>query len=202
MSFSIPITNNITEINLQQGVFIFIHRASKVPPHIGMVVNGLLYEISTIGPGYTHKAIDLLKTAQKRGVELIFLELITPNISITMDISLRQLTEVGGVISEKEPEIIITNLVKQYDKVSNEVSCLFPIKDFIQQVYKLNVSKADFIFDLVPILYDNDCVIGSYEVNLTNKLTNNSFILKKYTKQDVDKCIAAVNRKNNHEVSC
>ncbi|MGE0561722.1 MAG: hypothetical protein AB7O47_07895 [Flavobacteriales bacterium] len=184
MSFSIPITKNISEINLQQGVFIFIHRASKVPPHIGMVVNGVLFEISTIGPGYTHKAIDLLKTSQKRGVELIFLELKE---------SSRSLTEL------KE---IMLRFVKYYRKVDEEITCLFPIKDFIQEVYQVEVSKANFIFNLLPVLYDNDCIINSYEVNLTDKLKDNSFELKKYTKQDIDKCVAAVNRKNNLEVSC
>lgn len=184
MSFSIPITHQIEEINLEEGVFLFIHRASKVPPHIGMVVNGLLFEISTIGPGYTHKAIDLLKTSQKRGVELIFLEL---------NKSAQELNEL---------EAIMLRLVSHYHKVDEHITCLFPIKDFIQGVYKIDVSTVNFIFDLLPILYDNNCIIGSYEVNLTHKLKSNLFILKKYTKQDVDKCIAAVNRKNNLEVSC
>lgn len=184
MSFSIPITKNITEINLQQGVFIFIHRASKVPPHIGMVVNGLLFEISTVGPGYTYKAPNLLKTAQKRGVELIFLEL-------------KELAQNSIELQET-----ITNLVKHYHKVDEEVTCLFPIKDFIQEVYQVEVSKANFIFDLLPILYKNNCITNGYEVSLTDKLKGGSFELKKYTKQDVDKCIAAVNRKNKLEVSC
>ncbi len=184
MSFSIPITKNISEINLQQGVFIFIHRASKVPPHIGMAVNGLLFEISTVGPGYTYKAVELLKTAQKRGVGLIYLEL-------------KQASQ-----NPNELQTLMTDLVRHYHKVDEEITCLFPIKDFIQEVYHVEVSKANFIFDLLPILYKNNCIISSYEVNLTDKLKHGSFELKKYTKQDVDKCIAAVNRKNNIEVSC
>lgn len=178
MSFSIPITNNINEINLQEGVFLFIHRASKIPPHIGMVVNGVLYEISTTGPGYQYQAVDLLNTAQKRGVELIFLEL--------EKVDLEQ-----NFLSDS-----IEKLVKHYYKVDDEVSCLFPIKDFIKEVYQLDVSRANFIFELLPILYDNNFIVASYQVNLTNQLVNNSFILKKYTKKDVQNCIASVNRKN------
>lgn len=183
MSFSIPITKNITEINLQEGVFIFIHRASKIPPHIGMVVNGILYEISINGPGCEYKATDLLKTSQKRGVELIFLEL--------------------NKVENKAIQIqeIITDLVKHYYKVDEEISCLFPIKDFIQKVYQVDVSDAHFIFDLLPILYQNKSIVAGYEINLTQKLINSSFVLKKYTKQDVENCIAAVNRKNKVEAS-
>jgi hypothetical protein len=202
MSFLIPITNYISEINLEKGVFIFIHRASKIPPHIGMVINGKLFEISINGPEYNLSGSAMLQTAQKRGVEVVFIELITPNLYTTEENSLRQLTEVGEVINpkEKEIELLITNLVKHYFKVSNEVSCLNPIKDFIQETYQIDVSKANFIFELLPILYSNKVVKTSFEVNLTNKLIDHSFLLKKYTKQDIENSIAAVNRKNNSEV--
>jgi hypothetical protein len=202
MSFLIPITNYISEINLEKGVFIFIHRASKIPPHIGMVINGKLFEISINGPEYNLSGSAMLQTAQKRGVEVVFIELITPNLYTTEENSLRQLTEVGEVINpkEKEIELLITNLVKHYFKVSNEVSCLNPIKDFIQKTYQIDVSKANFIFELLPILYSNKVVKTSFEVNLTNKLIDHSFLLKKYTKQDIENSIAAVNRKNNSEV--
>ncbi|MBI2279451.1 MAG: hypothetical protein HYU68_02005 [Bacteroidetes bacterium] len=200
MPYLIPITHHISEINIDKGVFIFIHRASKIPPHIGLIVDGTLFEISANGPGYEQKGVDLLKTAQKRGVEVVFIELITPNIDTTDDTSLRQLTEVGGMVSVNEPELLITNLVKHYFKVSNTVSCLNPIKDFIQKTYQIDVSKANFIFELLPILYDKNFVKNTYQVNLTNKLINHSFLLKKYTKQDIENSIAAVNRKNNSEV--
>lgn len=200
MSFLISITNNISKINLEKGVFIFIHRASKIPPHIGMVINGKLFEISINGPEYNLSGSAMLQTAQKRGVEVVFIELITPNLYTTEENSLRQLTEVGGVINTKEIELLITNLVKHYFKVSNTVSCLNPIKDFIQKTYQIDVSRANFIFELLPILYDKNFVKNTYQVNLTNKLINHSFLLKKYTKQDIENSIAAVNRKNNSEV--
>lgn len=182
MTFLIPISNNISEINLEKGVFIFIHRASKIPPHIGMVINGKLFEISINGPEYNLSGSAMLQTAQKRGVEVVFIELIDSNKKL------------------EELEMLMTNLVKHYFKVSNEVSCLNPIKDFIQKTYQIDVSKANFIYELLPILYSNKVVKTSFEVNLANKLINHSFLLKKYTKQDIENSIAAVNRKNNSEV--
>ncbi len=182
MSFLIPITNNISEINLEKGVFIFIHRASKIPPHIGMIINGKLFEISINGPEYNLSGSAMLKTAQKRGVEVVFVELIDSN------------------KKPEELEMLMTNLVKHYFKVSNNVSCLNPIKDFIQKTFQIEVSKAYFIFELLPVLYSNKIVKASFEANLTDKLINKSFLFKKYTKQDIDKSIVAVNRKNNSEV--
>lgn len=181
MSFSIPITHQIENINLEKGVFIFIHRASKTPPHIGMVINGLLFEISTSGPGFQQKGIDLLKTAQKRGVELVFIELVS-NQSNNMEDNMIQ-------------------LVKHYHHVSNEISCLNPVKDFIESTYQIEVKSARFIFELLPILYLNHLVKASYEVNLTHKLIEGQFTLKTYSKEDINQCIAAVNRKNKSEVN-
>ena len=158
-----------------------------------------MFEISTNGPEYDLSGSAMLQTAQKRGVEVIFVELKTPNLSTTEDTSLRQLTEVGGVISVKDPELLITHLVKHYFKVSDEVSCLNPIKDFIQAIYQIDVNKADFIFELLPILYDKKLVKNTFQVNLTDQMVNNNFLLKKYTKQEINQSIAAVNRKNNSE---
>ena len=182
MSFSIPIIHKIEEINLEKGVFIFLYRASKIPPHIGMIINGKLFEISTNGPEYNLSGSAMLQTAQKRGVEVVFIKLIDSN------------------KKPEELEMLITNLVKHYFKVSNTVSCLNPIKDFIQKIYQIDVSHANFIFELLPILYSNKVVKASFEVNLTNKLIDHSFLLKKYTKQDIENSIAAVNRKNNSEI--
>lgn len=182
MSFSIPITHQIEEINLEEGVFIFIHRASKIPPHIGLIVDGTLFEISTNGPGYEQKGIDLLKTAKKRGAEVIFIELIKPQ---------------NGVELKQQ----ITHLVKHYHNVSNDISCLNPVKDFIQSTYQIDVKRTSFIFELLPVLYLNHLIKATYEINISKKLIEGQFILKTYTKEDVNQCIAAVNRKNKREIS-
>lgn len=183
MPYLIPITHTISEININKGVFIFLHRAGKIPPHIGLILNGKLFEISTNGPGYSFSGSMMLKTAQKRGVEVVYIELKTP------------------IKKEEDIEQLMTKLVKHYFKVSNDVSCLNPIKDFIQETYQIDVSKANFIFELLPILYSNKLVKASFEVNLSHKLIENNFLLKKYTKQDIEDCIIAVNRKNNIEIS-
>lgn len=182
MPYLIPITHHISEININKGVYIFLHRASKIPPHIGLIINGTLFEISTNGPGYEQKGIDLLKTAQKRGVEVIFIELVKPQDGL-----------------ELKQQII--RLVKHYHRVSNEISCLNPIKDFIELSYQIQVKQANFIFELLPILYAHQIVKASFEVNLTHKLIENNFLLKTYTQEDINQCIAAVNRKNKREIS-
>lgn len=183
MSFSIPITHHISDIKINEGIYILLHRASKIPPHIGLIVNGKLFEISTSGPGYNLSGEVVLQTAQKRGVEVVLVELKSPNHKI------------------EDLEQLITKLVKHYDKVTKDVSCLNPIQDFIEQIYKIDLKSVNFIFELLPILYFEKLVKSSYQVNLTHQLIDNNFLLKIYTKNDVEHCITAVNRKNNIEVN-
>ncbi|PCI94437.1 MAG: hypothetical protein COB15_14245 [Flavobacteriales bacterium] len=177
--YPINITATVNEENLQKGVFIFIYRASRIPPHIGVVVNGLLYDITSIGPNIDLPVADFYKTAVKRKTEVLFVEL--------KDSKVSNLNE------------IITAMVKNHYKVTTDTSCLVPVKEFISKTY-VNVSETNFIFELLPLLYENDLITDVWELNLAHKIKNNIFEIIKYTKQDVEDCLAALNRKE--KITC
>lgn len=173
--YPIHITSKITAEKLQKGLFIFIYRATKIPPHIGIIANGRLYDITAVGPNIDLSAVDFYKTALKRNTEVVFVEL-TSNSSIDLN-------------------QLITEKVRAYWKVTESTSCIAPIKDFINEVYAINVSEARFIFELLPILFNQQLVKGVFQLNLTNKIVNNTFELAKYTQKDIEQCIAALHRK-------
>ena len=102
-NYPINITDTVSEKQLQKGVYLFIYRASKIPPHIGVIVNGLLYDITSVGPNIDLPVVDFYKTATKRKTEVLFVELINPK------------EEVG--LNE-----LITQKVKHHQKVSLEKS--------------------------------------------------------------------------------
>ena len=106
-NYPINITATINRENLQKGVYIFIYRASKIPPHIGIIVNGMLYDITSVGPNIDLPIADFYKTAVKRKTEVLFVELKdaqTPNLNK-----------------------IIIELVKTHYKVTLDKSCLVPV---------------------------------------------------------------------------
>ena len=178
--FNINITGTISENNLQKGVFIFIYRASKIPPHIGVIVNGYLYDITSVGPNIDVSVVDFYKTAVKRKTEVLFVELKPSKI--------------------KALNKIITEKVSYHYKVSLETSCLTPIKEFIEKAYDIEVSQTSFIFELLPLLFQNNLIANVWELNLTEKIKNKVFKMTQYSKEDVENCVAALHRKE--KISC
>lgn len=179
--YPIHIATTVTEKKLQKGVYLFIYRASKIPPHIGVIVNGLLYDITSVGPNIDLPVLDFYKTATKRKTEVLFVELAIP--------------KKGMALNE-----LITEKVKHHQKVSLEKSCLIPVKEFIKDAYDLDVSQPNFIFELLPVLFKNKLIKSVSEINLSKKIENGIFSMTKYTKQDVANCVVALNRKE--QFSC
>lgn len=173
--YSIHISSTITEEKLQKGLFIFIFRATRIPPHIGIITNGKLYDITSVGPNIDLLVSDFYNTILKRKTAIIFVELVPPN---------------GGDLNQ-----LITDKVKKYWKVTSNTSCLNPVKDFLNEVYGIDTSKARFIFELLPFLTEIKLIKSISQLNLSNKIANNNFELTMYTEEDIEKCIEALHRK-------
>jgi len=172
--YSIKITSTITEEKLQNGMFIFIYRATRIPPHIGIITNGLLYDITAVGPNIELPVLEFYRTALKRKTEVLFVELKNSNL------------DTNKIIGEK---------VKKHWKVTTKTSCLAPVKEFLEETYKIDASSSNFIFDLLPVLYKGNVIEAVSEINLSKKIKDNVFELTKYTQKDIENCIAALNRK-------
>jgi hypothetical protein len=179
-TYKIHIDSDITEEKLQKGLFIFMFRASKIPPHIGIITNGMLYDITSVGPNIDLPVSNFYQTVLRRKTEVVFIELEQP-----IGISLSQ---------------IITKKVREYWKVTMNTSCLNPIKDFINEVYSIEVSDSKFIFELLPILFEKNLIKGASQLNLSSKIVFNYLELQKYTEKDIENCIEALSRKE--KITC
>jgi hypothetical protein len=173
--YPIHITSEITLEKLQKGTFIFIFRATRIPPHVGIITGGKLYDITSVGPNIDLPVVDFYNTILKRKTEVVFVEL-----------------KQKGNIDLNE---IITQKVNEYWKVTPTISCLSPIKDFINEAYSVDVSGAKFIFELLPMLSKEDLITGVSQLNLSHKITNSTFELTKYSEKDIENCIEALQRK-------
>jgi len=179
-SFEIAITKNFSLEDLKHGLYLFVFRATRIPPHLGIITDGKLYDISLQGPNTDIPVEEFYQTVSKRNSEVVFIELKKPMLSGFLDDEMKR-------------------LVNEYWKVSKEVSCLAPIKDLIGRNYNLEaVEQAHFLFELLPILESNKLIKSTVQLNLDNKLNNNVLSLKKYTKEDIENCINALQRKEQH----
>ena len=181
-NYKLHITKQFNAESLQKGLYIFIYRASRIPPHLGILLNGKLYDISLQGPNMGLCVDEFCQTIDKRKMETIFIEL--------------ELPVFNNFIDE-----ILVDCIKKHQKVSEGVSCLFPIREFLASVfYNPKMEQADFIFELMPILENHKLIKNITQLNLDKKLDNNILILNTYTKEDIKNCIAALNRKE--ELAC
>lgn len=182
MNYKLHITKQFKAEDLQKGLYIFIYRANRIPPHLGILLNGKVYDISLQGPNIALDVNEFYKTIGKRKMETIFIEL--------------QLPVFNNFIDE-----ILIDCINKYQKVSEEISCLFPIREFLASVfYNPEMEKTDFIFELIPVLQDHKLVKNITQLNLDNKLISNTLTLNTYNKEDIKNCIAALNRKE--ELAC
>lgn len=86
-----------------------------------------------------------------------------------------------------DPDEVFQNYQKAKD---GEITCLEPIKRTL--LPEINV---EFVFELIPHLYENEMIVKSLGFNLENLLTNgNEFELNQYTKASIYAYISALNR--------
>ena len=175
-TYSLYIDGAAQEDRISKGVHLFIYRASKIPPHVGLLVNGFLYDITSVGPTIDLSVKDFFKTAQKRKTEVLFIQLKLPPVDNIRD--------------------LVSSIVKKHVKVTPTKSCLVPVKEFISNAYGVDVSRAKFIFELLPLIHHYDLVDEILELNLSKKIKNSVFEMSKYTDKEVENCIAALTRKS------
>lgn len=176
MKYPIKITSEITLEKLQNGTFIGIFRATRIPPHLSIITDGKLYDITTVGPNKGIDINDVYSAISKRKEGVIFIEL------------------EKGIAGVNQTQIINEHVIN-YWKVDNEISCLHPIKDFLAEAYQVNVKRANFIFELLPLLYDFEMIKDVSQINLDHKVIDGKFEITKYSKKDVENCINALKRK-------
>ena len=181
-TFKIQITDDFSPEKLNTGLYIFVFRATRIPPHLGVITNGKLFDISLQGPNVEVPVDDFIATVNKRQSEVIFIELKKPAFNSFLDDEIKY-------------------LVNKHWKVTKDVSCLFPIREFLSAIYFNPVfEKANFIFELLPLLEQSNLIKSIVQLNLDKRLKNNYLELLKYSKKDIENCIAALHRKE--EISC
>lgn len=157
------------EALLAQDVYLIVINAAQIPPHLAISVNGKLFTLTVKGATVDGELSALLRLIQKKSLETIFIKLTVPHL-FTID----QLQEE------------IKKYTLAYPRVEVSIAtCLNPIKDFCSTVYETETKNVNFLFDLLPKLYEQNIISSCYHLNLDRYLTNDSFYLNKYNMNDI-----------------
>jgi len=163
------------EAVLLNDVFLVVLYANRIPPHLAVSVNGKLFTLTVKGATVDGELSTLLRLIRKRNIESLFIKLSVPAFFTF-------------------PELLgeIRKYTLAYPRVDVGIAtCLSPIKDFCATVYDTDLKNVNFVFDLLPKLYEQKIITYCYQINLERFLRGDSFLLSRYTMNDIYEGIRA-----------
>lgn len=135
-SYKICINKKFHEDDLMKGAYIAITHATRVPPHIGMIINNKYHSLTVKGQETDKNVHALVKNSIIRKIPSVFIKV----------------KQHSTFSYEYLNEHFISN-VQQFTKVeAGKATCLSPVKLFFEEVYGLPLEKINYIFDLLPLL--------------------------------------------------
>lgn len=145
---------------LNSGIFLCVLHANKIPPHIGLICNGLFYSAKVNGKDERVPLNSLFQIITKREVKTLFFEL------------------VNDISSELEIQDYFSRFPSQ---LMNEQTCLTPLISILK-----SPDYVSHIGDLLKYLEYSELILARLTLHLPREFKGIPF----YTVQDINKRIA------------
>lgn len=162
--------------DLSQGIFIILFNVTNIPPHLLISIYGKIYSITDSGRQLGSSLEKLLLFIERKVVPAIFVEWI----------QLESCSE--GIPREKLEKLksLVHDTFLKYDRVvEGKISCLFPIRDIIAEVLGSELKKANFIFELLPMMEKENAIGKVFAINMGSTAVNGEFELLTYTNEEM-----------------
>lgn len=174
ITYKIKIDKQYDEADLSKGLYIAVIHATRIPPHIGMIVDKTYHSLSIKGQDINTPIAALIKNSSVRKIPTLFIKIKShPTFS---DIYLR--------------EHFITN-VQQFERVDVGVAtCLSPIKLFFEEVYGVSMKNIIYLYELLPLLESK----GLIESVSSLYVDENNYRLPIYTNKEINAGIDEVRK--------
>lgn len=167
--FLIPDINPAVEKDLGKGTYILIMYASRIPPHLSLVIDSQVYTLSVKGPKLAMPLEVQLKLIRARKIESVFVKL-RYEMLVQDEYLYRQAEKHTLAFTRVEPGI---------------ATCLSPIKNFCGQVFGFDVEGIHFIYDLLATLYSRQVIDHCSHLNMEPFMIGSTFHLTRYSMQDI-----------------
>lgn len=118
--------HNIVDANsklLQTGEHVVIMHARRVPPHIGLLINGVFHDLSVRGVLIDHNLDGLVETITRMQLPTLFVQ-----------------------IDGRNDGKAMREILDQYTVATETITCLTPLREYY------NLPLAKFVFELLPKL--------------------------------------------------
>ncbi|MFI5149546.1 MAG: hypothetical protein ACHQRM_07405 [Bacteroidia bacterium] len=128
------------EADLKRGVFIALLHASRIPPHIGLLGDGLYHSLHVKGQELNVPLQVLYKGMMLRKIPALFIE-IKPH----------------PVFSETYLTEHFSTNVQAFERVdTGKATCLSPLKLFFEENWNLDLSPVEYLYELLPMLSERN----------------------------------------------
>ncbi len=171
-SVHIPLpTKNFEAYKLQKNLWIVLLHANRIPPHVGLIINGNYNSLTIKGHELDIDLDVLLKTISQKKIETMFIKLVHHPV-FSYDYQLQ----------------IFKEYIKKFNQVKAfEASCLSPIKLFFQEFYALQLNETELLFEFMQRLQTNNYLDNVQSLNFTLPL--NYIELPFYTNEQLNDVI-------------
>jgi hypothetical protein len=143
---------------------IAVLHAERVPPHVGLITSDSYHSLTIKGHELNLPVAALIRNARLREMKAVFYHL-QPHPIFSIDF-LRE---------------IFVCTVQQFNKVNaNGVTCLSPVKIFLDEIYGVNNDDTRFLFELIPKLMDLRLITSVSAIGVQE-----DFSLPVYTAEDL-----------------
>ncbi|MFL5763011.1 MAG: hypothetical protein ACJ77K_03655 [Bacteroidia bacterium] len=136
LTYQLVPDRELNEIALKKGVFIAVIHATRIPPHIGLIIAGKYHSLSVKGQDLNIPADAFVRNSNLRKIPCLFIKLKSHS------------TFSDDYLSEH----FIEN-VKQFRRVDVGVAtCLSPIRLFFEETYGISMERVNYLYELLPVL--------------------------------------------------
>lgn len=154
---------------LSKGTWLVILHASRIPPHVGLMIEGNYNSLTIKERELNVKAEALLKTISQKKIEALCLKMVK-----------------HPVFSSDHQLNIFQEQLGQFTAVKqDEATCLSPLKLFFEEFYAIKNNKEQLFYDFVDELFQNEYISQAIGLNIVNKAENNIFTLPHYTNEEL-----------------
>ena len=148
---------------IESGLYLVILHASDIPPHIGIIYNEKYFSLTVAGQTLGDDVQVLKKLIHRKKIKTLFIR------------------HVDGLNSMDN----IRNTFLEEKRVQGNITCLFPIKKVLAEMYDKSIARVKFIYDVLPVLYKTKSIDAVYHLNMNEEIENGTFSFTRYTMDDI-----------------
>lgn len=157
------------EDDLKKGTWITLLHARRIPPHVGLIIDGNYNSLTIKGQELNVSIEVLLKLISQRNIEAFFIRLVEHPVYST-DYQLR----------------IFQETIKQFDSVKTSLTCLHPVKLFFREFYALQLHENELLFDFLFRLNANNFIEAFSTQNFSSEILEIPFYTKEKLQSKIE----------------